>query len=331
MKNVPVLLIGGVGRSGTNLLKNLLSLHSEVCSLPFEARFTIDPDGIIPTYVLLKNAWSPFVSEKAIKRLNIFLNKLSHKNFLDKVAINFSNIFTHVGLDGNIKSYKEWDLKTSFPNFEVYNDKLINDIKLLEYQGTWAGRKGSLTRKALNTVGLSNKNNQLDTIFREYFNNLYQDLLKSKKKSLYVEDNTFNILYANYYEQLLPGAFMIHMIRDPRDVVASYIKQRWCPKNIELAVKYYIELIERWFSIKKNLNKNFYVEIKLEELCKNTNLVLNKLTEKVFIKFDKNAFNYDLSNSNTGRWRKEFDENNQKFLNKKLDKYIKHFGYNDKF
>ena len=327
MKKVPVLLIGGVGRSGTNLLKDILSLHNKVFSLPFESRFTIDPDGVIPTYALLREVWSPFISEKAIERLNIFLNKLSQKNFLDKIAIYSSILFAKVGFEGNFKQYKEWELKKSFPNFKAHNNKLINDLKLLEYEGTWAGRKGSFTKKALNYVGYSNKNNELDLIFNEYFYKMYQDLLTSKKKSLYVEDNTFNILYAKYYEQLLPGSFMVHMIRDPRDVVASYIKQRWCPNDIKVAVKYYVELMERWFKIKKNLNINFYSEIKLEDLCKNTNLVLNKLSNRLNIEFDKNFLNHDLSKSNTGRWIKDFDKNDQKFLNKELIIYINHYGY----
>lgn len=239
MKRVPILLIGGVGRSGTNLLKSILDQHSEVCSHSFESRFTIDPDGIIPTYVLLKEGWSPFVSEKAIERLDNFLNKLNQKNIFDKIAIIFSNLFAQLGLDGNIKAYKEWQLELIFPNFRHHNAQLINKIKLLEYKGTWAGRTGSLTSKAINKVGFSNNKNKLDVIFNEYFYNLYNDLLLSKKKSLYVEDNTFNILYANYYRQLLPDSLMVHMIRDPRDVVVSYINQRWCPKNLKVAIKYY--------------------------------------------------------------------------------------------
>jgi hypothetical protein len=329
MKHVPILLIGGVGRSGTNVLKYVMDTHSKVYSLPFEARFTIDPDGIVPTYALLKEAWSPFVSEIALERLSDFLNRLSQKNIQDKMAIGFSNLFKQFGLDGNIRAYKEWELETILPNFEVHNTKLINDIKLLDYEGTWAGSKGSLTKKASNTVGLSNNNNALDVIFNEYLYNLYNDLLISKNKSFYVEDNTFNILYAHYYSRLLPGVFMVHMVRDPRDVVASYIKQRWCPKDIKRAVKYYVELIERWFEVKKFLNNDFYMEIKLEDLCTNTEKVLNNLCAKLPIDYESSMLHYDLSKSNSGRWKNEFSENEQNFLNEQLAHYIQYYGYGD--
>ena len=36
------ILIGGTGRCGTNLLKNIFTNHSSVVTLPFEQRFFID-------------------------------------------------------------------------------------------------------------------------------------------------------------------------------------------------------------------------------------------------------------------------------------------------
>ena len=39
--NNNLIFIGGSGRSGTNILRNLLSKHSQVGSLPFEYRFII--------------------------------------------------------------------------------------------------------------------------------------------------------------------------------------------------------------------------------------------------------------------------------------------------
>ncbi len=327
MKYIPVLLIGGVGRSGTNVLKYVFETNSSVYSLPFESRFTIDPDGVIPTYSLLKETWSPFVSEKGIERLSIFLNRVSNKSLLDKFAEILSKLFFRFGLDGNIKAYKEWELEKSFPNFRAHNLNLINKISLLYYKGTWAGRKGSLSKNALNSLSYSYYNNYLDTVFNDYLYKLYIDLLKSNNKHFYVEDNTFNILYAHHYQQLLPDGLLINMIRDPRDTIASYIHQRWCPKNIKKAVKYYIEIMERWWVIKDKLNQKFYMEIKLEDLCKNTKKTLEQIFERLPIDFEKQMLHYDLSKSNSGRWKSEFNEDEKKFLNEKLEKYINYYNY----
>ena len=54
-----VIFIGGSGRSGTNILRKILSNHSKVASLPFEHRFIIDPNGIIDFYNSFTLNWSP--------------------------------------------------------------------------------------------------------------------------------------------------------------------------------------------------------------------------------------------------------------------------------
>ena len=40
-----ILFVGGVGRSGTSVTRQVLGLHPQVANLPFEYRFIIDPDG----------------------------------------------------------------------------------------------------------------------------------------------------------------------------------------------------------------------------------------------------------------------------------------------
>ena len=46
MNEIPVLLIGGTGRSGTSILSRIFSTHPDITDVP-EWRFLIDPDGII--------------------------------------------------------------------------------------------------------------------------------------------------------------------------------------------------------------------------------------------------------------------------------------------
>ena len=44
---INIVHVSGSGRCGTNLLKDLLGRHPDVHTLPFETRFTVDPDGIL--------------------------------------------------------------------------------------------------------------------------------------------------------------------------------------------------------------------------------------------------------------------------------------------
>ena len=115
-----VIFIGGSGRSGTNILRKLLSNHSQVASLPFEYRFIIDPDGIVDFYNSFTSNWSPYYSDVKIKRLNIFLINLAEKN--------------------NTKSnYIDWELSKYFPHYIENVQKLISNLKSFEYDGLWPG------------------------------------------------------------------------------------------------------------------------------------------------------------------------------------------------
>ena len=78
-KSPKVILVGGAGRTGTNIVKDVLCDHPDGYGLPFESRITVDPDGIAPTLALLQNAWSPFLAHVAIKRLDGFLKKAEKK------------------------------------------------------------------------------------------------------------------------------------------------------------------------------------------------------------------------------------------------------------
>lgn len=80
INNVCPVLIGGTGRSGTNVSRSLIARHSQVASIPFEYRFIIDPEGIIDFYNSFSLNWTPYYADYKIKQLNNFLIRLSKRN-----------------------------------------------------------------------------------------------------------------------------------------------------------------------------------------------------------------------------------------------------------
>ena len=119
------ILIGGTGRCGTNLLKNIFTNHSNTVTLPFEQRFFIDPDGIIDTYSSLKNIWSPFIADKKIKRLEKLLNEVSRDKNIHKFIGKILSCFDKSGKFITRKKYIGWELNKYFPNFQIHNETII--------------------------------------------------------------------------------------------------------------------------------------------------------------------------------------------------------------
>ena len=75
------IFIGGSGRCGTKLLRDILGKHSKITALPFPTRFTIDPDGLVDTYkALTTGAWSPYIAGVKLSRMDDLFAALGIKD-----------------------------------------------------------------------------------------------------------------------------------------------------------------------------------------------------------------------------------------------------------
>ena len=71
------IFVGGTGRSGTSVLKQLIGTHPAVFAAPNEAKFLVEPDGLIDLVDALSTHWSPWKSERALARFDRFMRSLS--------------------------------------------------------------------------------------------------------------------------------------------------------------------------------------------------------------------------------------------------------------
>jgi len=321
-----VVFIGGAGRTGTNVLRDILSLHPKVASLPFESRITVDPDGVCHTLHCLRNSWSPFVSEVCIKRHFEFLEKLRRRNLLDKIAIVIEKAIGQVGVKCHLRRYKEWELGEHFPFFEEHMEKLRSDLCLLRYKGVWPGTSPKRVSPVL-AVGYSDNDGHVSCAFGKFLRNLYWGYSSSSNKNLYVDDNTFNAVYSSSLLDLLPKAKIINVVRDPRDVVSSYLRQRWTPNDVPQAVRYHKEVVHAWWRSRSELHSDNYLEVKLEEMVHSPKKSLMKVCDFSGIEFDPNLLSVDLSKHNSGRWSRDISEEWHGHLNNELDEILREYDY----
>lgn len=318
-KNANVLLIGGTGRSGTNLLKNIFSKRSDVYALPFESRFTVDPDGVCVTYNILKHCWSPMIAEQTINRFSKFMKMLGKRTFFDEVFIALQDILR---LKGNIKPYKEWELDKWLVGFSRKNRELIGSLLWFSYRGgVWPGDNSWLGRDEREFYGCA----CLDDCFKYYLNGLYNNTLNYHNKSLYVDDNTFNILHASTLLELLPNAKLIHMIRDPRDVVASYIKQRWTPNMLSQAVVYYRHIVEAWKRQRELIDRSRFIQIKFESLCLSPKRKLKEACKFMDLDYQDEMMEVYVDSTFVNKWQRDLTENQQQLLNRWLKEDVQEY------
>lgn len=306
--NHKYLFIGGTGRSGTNITRKIFSYHHQVASIPFEYRFIIDPDGVVDFYQSITNAWSPYMADVKIKRLHSYLMNLAVKGS-DK------------------KNYNDWELSKWFPSYEETIEVLISELKAFDYKGFWPGAVGERGSYEISFSEYKDKR-ILSKILGKFLKKNIDDYIRLNKKNVFVEDNTWNILFAKELSEILPESKILHLVRDPRDVIASFMKQRWCPDDFEGALKMYKSIISRWFIIEEGLPNDYCKIVKLEDLVKQPKTILESICNFSNIPFDNKMLKVELNKANEQRWKKVFTKENEKIVEKELESIFEKLNYN---
>jgi len=318
--------IGGTGRCGTSILRTILSRHSRVATLPIEHRLTVDPDGIFDFYRSYTTGWSPYYADARLTRLKNFLEELSSTNPVHKI---FRYLFRAIRLAGfsiTPKKYLDVELSHFIPNYSEHVNTLLNELVEFEYTGERLGT-GSYSFNNKIQYAPNYSKEQLKIIFQNFIHSFIQDILTHNHKDCFIEDNTWNILFSADLLDLIPNAKIISVIRDPRDVVASLSKQKWMPSNKVQSSKIYNDLIVEWIEIRRNLDKQFWIEVRLEDVVLEPESQIRKICDFIELPWEDNLLEIDLSKSNSGRWKKDFSVEEQRLVIPLLAEHIKSFGY----
>lgn len=321
-----IVLIGGTGRSGTNITKALLGLHSTVYALPFEHRITIDPDGLVDFYNSYSSSWSPYAADRRLSRLENFLRSLGHRSNLHDVLGKSLSAANRAFPLISPKSYFAWSLGSTFPNYNSHVDRLLNSLVEFNYAGTWVGTP-SYIRVTKMLYGRPKEKVELAKIFGLFINSLVADCLLQQQRQVFVEDNTWNILYARELLDFTPQAKILHIYRDPRDVVASLVKQRWAPNKPQEAALWYIDIMSTWNTIKQSIPADSFLEQSLENLVADTNAAVERVCAFIQIKPEPAMRSLDLSRSHPGRWKKDLTPEDAQIIQVMLGGWIEKLGY----
>lgn len=302
--NPQIVFIGGTGRCGTNILKDMFARHSRIATLPFESRFFIDPDGLVDFYSSYTASWSPFMASIRIVRLRDLLYDVSRK--------------------GSTR-YPDWELEKYFPNFDLHTGSLLNQLSNFSYTATKLPH-----RQASDIVhhGNPKSKEQLAAIIGNYIRDLISDFLQANNADLFVDDNTWNILHARQLLDFVPTAKIIHICRHPMDVVASMIGQRWTPDDLAQVTLYYKSIMKYWAgNVAWTIPLSSYYRIRFEDLINDPQLVIQHACEFIDIPYEPAMINLDLSQHNIGRWKQDFTADEALVISEILGPMISDLGY----
>jgi len=321
-----IIFVGGTGRCGTSIVKDVIAEHPDVASLPFEYRFIIDPDGLVDFYTSSAAAWSPYLADRRLKRLERLLNHLAREPLHHRVL---GFLLRQWNRDGKVLSpriYHGWELVRHLPNFERHTRDLMSKLVDFSFPACWVGTESYQFFPQVYHAAPRPKE-ELAQILGDFIRSVIDDLIRQTGKTLFVEDNTWNILFAREILELLPEAKIIHIYRDPRDVVASFSQQRWSPADKEQGAWWYRAMMVHWFNMRSALPAGSFYELKLEDLVASPEAMLRDICRFAEVPFDGMMLHTDLSHSHSGRWKQEYDDYEKIAVHRILGDIIEELGY----
>jgi len=321
---VRLTFIGGTGRSGTSITRKLLGCSEDVATLPFEHRILIDPDGPIEFFEALDKYRDPYKMDLAIHRMFNHLNALDSSSIFKSLTDNVLKRNAFLSNRFNLSRYSGWKLSDTFRNYPAAVKKFQSRLELLTYKGRWAGSPGYVFNNRMHHFSIDEKESFVSAL-HEFYYSLVTNLLQAKCRKHFVEDSTWNMTHLKSLSQVFPQAKFVHVYRDPRDVVSSFMRQRWMPNEVSQVVNIYQSLITDILD-KTAKNKNCY-SLKFENLVENKDAELSSLCAFLDLDYSDEMRSFKLQNGNIGRYRDDFDNEKISYLNYELAPQIEVLGY----
>ncbi|MBK9132669.1 MAG: sulfotransferase [Gammaproteobacteria bacterium] len=296
------IFIGGTGRSGTSVMADLLNSHPEIVLPVHENKLIIERGGLMDLVNRLSGPFDMKRHHYAVADFILWAAKLRVIGFGD-AALNdkvrgliaagsdMHQAFETIGREHPDAGFSI-HATGQFVGLEHY-DICVNDFVhgLLESVSV----EGIVDTEGLIRPFFTPRSMTRDELLdacRAFLDRLYAPSLRRAGARRWCDDTPDNWLYLDFLRELYPAMRFIHMIRDPRDVVGSYLKQAWAPSDPKAIVAGLSAQFAAYEAVKARVPAECVMEIRIEDLAADKNAVLDDLS--VFLgvenRFDGSLF-----------------------------------------
>lgn len=289
---IPI-FIGGTGRCGTSILAASLGRHPQITDLGSEIRWLADPEGLAQFWTLCTKNYSPFVVDKALKRLEDLLFNTAPSKYDTRFA-NACSAFTQ--------------FKASITTDEV-STKYYGIPYLPVY---WTQDDPQLLRQAI----------------QSWVTQLCRN--RDPSATHFVDDTPDNVWAFSALKDIWPDSIRIHVYRHPLDAVASIraaVSTRvdstrwWWPGTVIQIAKYVRQVHDTNFT-------SHSATVKLEKLVDTPRGVLGYICDLCGLDMPDTVLEYiDPERHNRDQWKTQLDKQEKKIAISILEPLIKDLGY----
>ncbi len=176
-----------------------------------------------------------------------------------------------------------------FKRFLYEDGKKLNK-KIIEFKLREMGLRLRVRYKVV-----INEERVIEEIFKKKltYKNIYDELMREQLRinpqiRIVGEDSAMNWRFIKSFIKLYKNSKVIHIIRDPRSVFASWKKTTYQKNNCWGCILNCIDNMNYAKYYKKNLNKKNYLVVKFEDILRDPNSFAKKISKFLNINFEKN-------------------------------------------
>lgn len=210
------------------------------------------------------------------------------------------------------------------------------------FKGAWAARANLFRKGLLRFIG----RNELTELFLErsyycspltqnrfcemtnqYLTTFFHNAALRHGKKRIVEHTPTNLIHADFIQKIFPSMKLIHIYRDPRDVISSYTTKDWGTTDLRQNLRWISDILDRWEEVKEKIPREVYYELSFEQLIDDFESQLRSLCDFLTISFDRSMLDINISRHNIGRWKNKLSDQDMEYIIKNYQYLLEIYGY----
>jgi len=308
----PVFVVG-VGRSGTTLLVNLLGCHPLLSPI-FETSF-------LRNLVLLCDRASWYWGDSLSRKIASAVPGYSRSVFVAKCHKYTQKCEAYKQIISSLPSPEERRVQNVKHDYEVFpfeNQAILFDMdELMEEANRFIGALQAGSKTEPEIYGLA----------RDGVNRLFTIHCTRAHKPHWINKTPRLLLCLDLLPKLYPNAKCIHIIRDGRDVSASFRSLSWGPKDVRKAAR-------RWkarMAARKRVNPDAlgYLELRYEDLIRAPEAALEKVLDFLQLNGDPSEMlsSFKVYSQRVGVWQTIFTTEEKHMFDDEAGDLLIELGY----
>ena len=162
---------------------------------------------------------------------------------------------------------------------------------------------------------------------RKFLSDLNGKAIAGSGARTWCDDTPSNALHADFLLELYPNAKIVHMVRDPRDVLASFLEQPWVSPDIGRTVLRLSNAYSRLIDNERRLETDRFLTLRLEDMCGDFDAKKSELSAHCGISPDGFDGSVRFAAARIGTWRDKIPADQHGRVTRDFAFALDHYGY----